>query len=179
MNATAFNWTLIEIYLKALSNRLAFGPDFAKTGLTGYSTNPRKVDLQGQSFTNLEVFFVNGAKIPTGGTVTWNLGISNWIDTVIINVNGTNINIDSAMTTFMPFAGKVVWNFYEATKITLNGQFQGAILAPYADVTTIGGQIDGQIFVKSWSGPMEVHFVKFTGCLPFISNIPGIPALCF
>jgi len=178
-NATAFNWTNIQTYWIDLSNRLLTGFDFPITGSVGYNTVSKTVTLVGQTSTNREVFFVDSSKIPTGGAVTWNINLPLGVDTVIINVNGTNINFNSAMAPSMEaLRPNILWNFYQATNITINGAFSGSILAPYAHVNAPNGLLYGQVFVRSWTGPLEVHYVKFTGCIPFISLAVGADPTC-
>jgi len=178
LNATVFNWTQIFDYLTSLSDILARGPNFTPTGSVLYDSGSKTVTLIGQSSTNVEVFDVNSAQIPTGGTVNWAINVPPQVDTIIINVNGSTVNFNSAMATSMVNAdSEIVWNFFQATTINLNGQFVGALLAPYATVNAPDGQLTGQVFVNNWNGPMEIHYVKFNGCLPFI-NAPGASPYC-
>ena len=83
------------------------------------------------------------------------------------------------MTGLTNYVPDIVWNFYEATSITLAGDFEGAILAPYANVINSTGVLTGQVFVNSWNSVMEIHYVKFTGCLPYLSAVRGAPTSCY
>jgi len=77
-----------------------------------------------------------------------NLSLAAGVSTVIINVNAGSINENYA-----PFSGafqnafgegKIVYNFYNATNITLNGStFYGYIVAPNATVNIGDGVIGG------------------------------------
>jgi len=179
LNATAFNFINIQTYLQDLSDRLATGADFLPTGTVSYFTSSKTVSLTGQSGSNREVFWVDSAKVPTGGAVTWDINLPLGVDTVVINVNGTNINWNSAVTsTLQSIQSKIIWNFFEAQNLTIHGAFSGALLAPYANVNAPDGLLQGQVFVKSWNGPMEVHYVKFVGCIPFISLAVGADPQC-
>lgn len=73
---------------------------------------------------------------------------------VIINVAGTDITQQSSdhFTGFSKdssFVSKIIWNFYEASTITLNTNFIGNILAPFANLANTGGDIDGSVGVLS------------------------------
>ena len=83
------------------------------------------------------------------------------------------------MTNLNAYTPFIVWNFYQATSMTLSGYFTGALLAPKASINNPTGLLNGQVFVNSWNGVMEIHYTKFTGCLPFISSVQGAPPYCF
>ena len=76
--------------------------------------------------------------------------LSSTVDSVagiIINVSGTDINYLEFNSSNFDFT-KVLFNFYEATTITLSRNFYGSILAPLATLTT-GSNIDGTVGVRS------------------------------
>jgi len=66
----------------------------------------------------------------------------------------------------------VIWNFVDATSITLQRGFSGAILAPNAHLTNVN-DIDGSVFVGSFTQNGEVHLPNYTGVIP----APGAVAL--
>jgi len=96
--------------------------------------------------------------------------------TVIINVDGTSLTlggaiyIDGVQVSETSDAGaNILFNFDDATSVTLNGQLTASLLAPFA---TIAGNssIDGTIIAAAFNDNGEVHNAEFTG------NLPGPPA---
>lgn len=78
----------------------------------------------------------------------------NSIAGVIINVAGQEItqqNTDhfTGFSKDPSVVSKIIWNFYEAVTITLNTNFVGNILAPFASLASTGGDIDGAVGVLS------------------------------
>jgi hypothetical protein len=49
-------------------------------------------------------------------------------------------------------ASNILYNFFEAEKITFEGGIKGNILAPNADFTFLQGDLSGQVIAKSWTG---------------------------
>jgi choice-of-anchor A domain-containing protein len=97
---------------------------------------------------------------------------------VLINVPGTSINFTSNANFVGNFntnnaRSRVIWNFYEATTINLQGKaFQGAILAPFAALTH-QGVISGSVAVASINQQSEIHLPGFAAVIP----TPGSAAL--
>jgi choice-of-anchor A domain-containing protein len=97
---------------------------------------------------------------------------------VLINVPGTSINFSSNGNFVQSFntdnvRRRVLWNFYEATTINLQGKaFQGAILAPFAALTN-QGVISGSVAVASINQQSEIHLPGFQAVIPS----PGIGAM--
>ncbi|WP_170252893.1 choice-of-anchor A family protein [Colwellia echini] len=82
---------------------------------------------------------------------------------IIINVSGTTINQaqnnNMLGNIFSNFREKILWNFYEATTITLSANnFMGTLLAPLATVTAMGN-IDGAVGAYSLITNREIHLV--------------------
>lgn len=80
---------------------------------------------------------------------------------IIINVGGTTIdqaqNNNMLGTIFTDWGQKILWNFYEATTITLSANnFMGTLLAPLATVTAMGN-IDGSVGAYSLITNREIH----------------------
>jgi len=118
----------------------------------------------------INIFSVNIALL--GGSNTFNINIPTSA-TAIINVtgttgtttnagmfiNGAGVNGDSSTG-----ATKVLFNFYQATGLTLGGGFLGTVLAPNANVTgTNFAQLDGGLIANSFTGSTEFHDQLFTG----------------
>lgn len=79
---------------------------------------------------------------------------------IVINVAGTSIDFNQGnfggdfLTDFNQ--GHVLWNFYEATSININRNFNGGILAPYATVTNYSS-IDGIVVANNLYAHAQVH----------------------
>ena len=106
---------------------------------------------QFQSSANLDI------EVPTGSTV-------------IINVPGTSDTLQSDIyfqgnTVTDANAGNILFNFPDASSVTINGQMDGAILAPNAVLSGISQM--GGVFIAASVGPTgEVHYDPFNGSIP-------------
>jgi choice-of-anchor A domain-containing protein len=92
--------------------------------------------------------------------------------TVIIDVAGTSdslgggIYINGVQPSQTSNAGAdVLFNFDDATSVSLGGQFTASMLAPFA-VVTGNSSIDGTIIAAQIADNGEVHNAEFTGDLP-------------
>jgi choice-of-anchor A domain-containing protein len=96
--------------------------------------------------------------------------------TLIVNVSGSTVNFN------MDFSGaqngawdnlqqNIIWNFTDATTITVNRAIYGSILAPKA---TISGNspMNGSVAVKVFQANGEVHLGTFAGNTGFIVTVP-------
>jgi len=114
------------------------------------------------------VFNVNGNALFQSNLVqsmTINL---NGASTVVINVAGTNINYNGGNMVGgfnVPNASKIIWNFFEATNLSINRSFFGAILAPNATLTN-STAIEGSVFTDTFIQDGEVHLPNFNGNIP-------------
>jgi choice-of-anchor A domain-containing protein len=90
--------------------------------------------------------------------------------TVIINVDGTNVTLQAHLYVnghqeTDADASNILFNFAEATTVTIDSQLDGSILAPTALLT--GGSQMGGTFIAAQVGETgEVHNDEFTGTLP-------------
>ena len=101
----------------------------------------------------------------------------NGAKTVLFNVSGSAIAFSgNEQGSITGTAGDIIWNFYQATSVTLGTQIGGKILAPTAAVTN-NNQIDGSLVAKSWTGRGELHSNLFTGASPLAVPEPGTWAL--
>ncbi|MHB8190360.1 MAG: collagen-binding domain-containing protein [Ferrimicrobium sp.] len=100
--------------------------------------------------------------------------------TVLINVSGSTPDFSNLSTITGVNPSHVLWNFNQATTLTLNPKIQwiGAILAPTA---TLSGavQIDGNVIVNNFESvestlPPEVHgkTALFDGSIPQSPEVP-------
>ncbi len=96
---------------------------------------------------------VNGVQItaPEGSTVLVNISgeFVNWSgDNDLINVNQTH----------------VIYNFFEADSVVLSGiAVKGSILAPFAFVNFVSGQLNGNLIAHSISGEGQINYSWFEG----------------
>lgn len=191
-NGNAYRGSGAGVQVQAPFSITTGGPspiDFAaaKTEITAYSASLSALASNGNVNNNgfgtitltgvnagLNVFNINFSLL--GGSNTFNVNIPNG-STALINVmgaTGTTTNAGMFVNGFAvngdatnPIVKNVLFNFYEATTVTVGGGFLGSILAPNALVTGGGGlQVDGQIIANSFSGNLEPHDFTFTGRLP-------------
>lgn len=74
-----------------------------------------------------------------------------------------------------PASSKILYNFTDATSGTINGNFNGTIFAPNADVTSdddCSGHLSGALIAKSFKGGLEFGYRPYRGT----SNILGSKA---
>jgi len=88
---------------------------------------------------------------------------------VFINVVGYHLSCGG----FQQFGydqSQVVWNFHEALTLNLHDVgWKGSILAPLADIVNPQGNIQGQVFAKSWKANntcSQLNWHPFSGCIP-------------
>jgi choice-of-anchor A domain-containing protein len=170
------NFAGLATTLDALSLQLG---GLASNGVVGAPTppsgNPSWLVLSGTSNT-LNVFTLTAAEfadanhpldiqVPAGSTVIVNvLGASDTLGTGIY-VNGvqeSDTNDDG---------NRILFNFAQASTVTIDGQFDGALLAPFAMLT--GGSQMGGTFIAAEIGETgEVHYDAFEGALPTTTETP-------
>jgi choice-of-anchor A domain-containing protein len=97
----------------------------------------------------------------------------NGATTVIMN---TDIKTASIHANFLggsaPKVGsQVIWNFYDATSLTISSQFGGAVLATDALVTNTA-DIEGGLFANALDLRAQVHVQPFTGNVDTLSPVP-------
>lgn len=141
--------------------------------------NPSWLVLSGSS-TTLNVFTLTAAQFAS---------VNNPIDiqvpagsTVIINVEGTNVTLGAGIylngvqeSDSNNDGGDILFNFANAATVTIDGQLNGAVLAPFA-VLTGGSQMGGNFIAASIGGTGEVHNDEFSGTLPTFATPQNLPA---
>ncbi len=84
---------------------------------------------------------------------------------VVINVRGINATALTINSNFINNARannqQVIWNFVDATNITIANQFQGSILAPLANLQA--KVIEGSVVAKNFTMQDEVHLGTYQG----------------
>jgi len=94
---------------------------------------------------------------------------------VIINVSGTTVNYNGGnMVGGMNAtnASRILWNFYEATTVSVDRQLFGAVLAPLAHLSN-STTIVGSTVASSFTQRGEVHVPTYVGYVP----AAGTPAM--
>ncbi|QGJ71800.1 Hypothetical protein PBC10988_35090 [Planctomycetales bacterium 10988] len=146
------------------------GKSLQLAGLTANGTTTYQwggVYLDGSDAT-LNIFEVSAAQLASSWGVQLSVPSGS---TVLINVTGTTASLQNMGISLGGLNPKnVLWNFSEATTLTLQGiQVPGSLLAPFAALNFQNGHIDGQLIVRSFTGNGEVHHV------PFEHDCPPLP----
>jgi choice-of-anchor A domain-containing protein len=97
----------------------------------------------------------------------------NGAKTVIFNVDATSLefSINFLAGSATQLASNSLWNFYNATSLTVYSQFGGSILAPLATLTNYQN-IEGEVLVGSLTQHGEIHATAFTGDVSSVSAVP-------
>lgn len=153
----------IDDVMASISSKSTFYATLTETATTAGGTN-------GDGTSTCQVFHLS--------SVPANTAFSNIPDgaTVIVNVSGTNPSVNNFGAAFTdPVGGgnasvfNLLWNFYEATSLTIPN-FRGTVIAPLADVRLTGGNFDGRLFVggnlEVDGAGHEIHNYAFGGALP-------------
>ncbi|MFA3783372.1 choice-of-anchor A family protein [Melioribacteraceae bacterium 4301-Me] len=165
------NFAAAKVYLENLSTTLA-----------GYTANGTvSYQYGGLSLTGtdpfLNVFAVSGANLSSANNIQINVPNGS---VALVNVSGTTISISGGMNVSGATNQNVLFNFNEATSITIQGiDFRGSILAPFAAVNFISGVQNGQMICKSLNGPGQFNYTPFIGNIPpekELTNIARITA---
>jgi len=114
----------------------------------------------------IAVFDITAAQLSQIPSYTMNM---NGAATVIINVSGTSATFNANDESGTLGANNIIWNFYQATSVSLDTQIAGTVLATGANVTN-QNQIDGDLIANSWTGSGELHDWAFDGPLPSTSG---------
>lgn len=148
--------------------------DLTSRTVTGtFSVSYGEYTFIGDGVSMLQVFNVDD------NLVGWELNFENIPAdaTVIINIAGATrtINISGYITG--AYREHVVYNFHQATNVTLKGEVDGTVLIPDpASETTIAGNVHGRLLtagdvLHSGSG-VEVHNYPFAGNIPEADDSP-------
>jgi choice-of-anchor A domain-containing protein len=88
--------------------------------------------------------------------------VNSSLQLVVINLSGTSISFNHGnfvgpwLNSISTGRAHTIWNFPQATSLSINPDWMGALLAPYAKVTT-SSNIDGAVAVQSLTTTSEVH----------------------
>ncbi len=102
----------------------------------------------------------------TGGTLrTYLTGAGNKTEEIskIDDVETSNNNKAST---------RILFNFFNAKKLTISNNFTGTVLAPNADVNSEGkGHLSGALIAKSYDGPIEFGYRPYRGIAAPVTGI--------
>jgi choice-of-anchor A domain-containing protein len=86
---------------------------------------------------------------------------------LVINVSGSDITLNSKdwlikNESYVAHQSEnVLYNFYEASDLTIAGALYGSILAPNADIVGNGGMVYGQVIGNSFTGGSQLNSAVF------------------
>jgi choice-of-anchor A domain-containing protein len=150
----------------------------ATLGNLGLASNPSSItSLGGRAIFNavdggngFALFNVNAAFFSSFTEVRYNFGSTTL--PVIINVTGTNITYNlNAIGGNSSGNRQVIWNFIEATTVTLLRMVNGSVLAPKAALSN-NTPIEGSVVAASFVQGGEVHMGTYGADAAFLPE-PG------
>ena len=142
--------------LASLSQSLA---GLAPTNTASIASNRATFDVTPDS-QGLAVYSLNASDLDTFGEIQFN---RNGADTVIVNVSGlAPVLNDNFLGSSSGLGANVIWNFADATTISLTTAWKGSILAPFANATT-GNFIEGSAVFNNLVQNGEVHLGTYSG----------------
>ncbi len=118
----------------------------------------------------LAVFTIDGSFFNGVSSLNFNTGGA----TTVINVTGDIISLTGGFN-FNGAYPHILFNFHEATSLTLNKAFGASILAPLADARINGGRVQGSVVVASLMQTAEIDGPLFAGDFPDAPEVP-LPA---
>lgn len=147
-------------------------------GLTATDTVvfPKKSDIkiEPKSVGKLAVFDLDGASAFKGsGNLQF---LTGGFDTIVVNVSGKNLTLAKNLVGSSADLGQhVLWNFFEAEKLTFDTGFHGSVLAPYAAAAN-GHVIQGSAVFGSFDQRGQVSLDGFTSKLELLQSAVPEPA---
>lgn len=127
----------------------------------GGNMNASPVLLGGQ---NVAIYSISAAAIQSLGQLNLNFGSA---DSVIINVTSAAgvVDLIAPPNIIGGFnqanSSRILWNMPDATSLLVNNSFNGAVIAPFADLVLSGGAMNGAIAVNSISA-QDAEIRRFT-----------------
>ncbi|HEU4636554.1 MAG TPA: choice-of-anchor A family protein [Edaphobacter sp.] len=147
-------------------------------GTNHSSVNPSFFVLKGTSST-LNIFNITAAQF---GDTNHPLDIiAPAGSTIIINVDGTNVSLgtgiyynDHQNSGDSNADSNILFNFSNASTVTINGQLTASALAPFA-ILSGNSQMAGTFIAAAIGQTGEVHNQEFTGTLPPTTPVAATP----
>ena len=150
--------------------------------MTSLSTNLKALANQGGTLSTANNALTYTASTANNGFNVLNLTVAqinqfaqNYIDIISPDGTTTVINVSGSGTISKNFnstssAKNIIWNFYDATNLTL-GNWQGTVLAVNADfVKDTSGAINVTVVAKNVTNNAEVHSYSFQGDLSSVGG---------
>jgi hypothetical protein len=120
------------------------------------------MDASGMAVFNLDVSLVFGNSYVQQTQILVDASVSSTIQFVIINLSGTTVSYSNGnfFGTWLANAGsRTIWNFHQATSISVSRTWMGAMLAPYAAVSNTAS-MEGTVAVQSMTANAELRYPK-------------------
>jgi hypothetical protein len=102
--------------------------------------------------------------------------------TIIVNVLGSSLTLSKAIeingvqeSDSNDDNNLILFNFVDATSVTIDAQYDAAMLAPYATLSG-NSQMGGNFIVAAVGQTGEVHNDEFLGTLPKFTSLTPEPA---
>jgi len=168
--SSGINFSALRTTLDAETLQLA---GLATTGTVGAATpaggNPSWFVLSGTS-TILNIFNLTAAEFAdTNHPLDIQVPVGS---TVIINVDGTSVTLGAGIyvngvqeSDTNDDDNMILFNFGQATSVTIDGQLDGAVLAPFA-ILSGNSQMGGTFIAAAIGQTGEIHNDEFDGTLP-------------
>jgi len=162
------NFDKARNYLKSLSVSLSNYPVSGQV----LNQNMGLVLYGGEPFLN--VFSISAADLNNSTSMTINVPNGS---VVLVNISGKEIEWGGALTVNGTAISNVLYNFYEARSILIEGiDVRGTILAPKATIDFPSGVVNGQVIAKTIMGVGQFNSgdnnsTYFVGNLPVSDNI--------
>jgi choice-of-anchor A domain-containing protein len=158
------------------ANLLSLTPNGTIDGAGNLSAVPTMIDGQ-----LVAVYYFSAASIQSLGQLNLNIGSA---QSVILNVESDNglVDLIAPPNIIGGFnqanSSRILWNFFDATSVVVNNTFNGAVLAPLADLQVLGGGINGSVVVDNVSAQnAEIRRFTYTGYTPEPGSAMSLLAL--
>ena len=159
---------------------------FGNVALSGTSPSLNVFNLTAAAVQAFSYLNVN-INVPSGSTVLINVSgsLTNMPQTTV-NYNGSQINTGTVGSNYQTAPQAfILWNLESSTTAFTMNQvgFQGSILAPWANVTSSGGEMNGSFVTNSIvnnnnTNAVQIHCTTFQGCLPTPTTQNPNPTTC-
>ncbi|MRW91542.1 choice-of-anchor A family protein [Duganella sp. FT80W] len=124
------------------------------TGTASSGNRVEVIDITAAQLSSINNFTFNN--LITSTMASRATSDSSTYSTIIFNVSGTTATLSGGYTDLANY--NVLFNFYQATTLTLNGVgLEASVLAPLATVTNGGGHITGDVIVKDWNSGIQIN----------------------
>ncbi len=143
-----------------LTNDSTYFSGLTSTGTVTLPQNVANHDLVLNGHPNangLTVFAINGSILndPQGNQIRLN---ANGASNIVINVTGTNVVVGHTFGgDFSNLRSHILFNFVNASTLSISNQFTASILAPLANFNSQNANVDGGVFVNQLTQSNEIH----------------------